>query len=392
MHLKFSVFRGPMPWLALGIFIGLIFGCGRLGFAQDASSRLPVSIEPIPSLIQTIRFKEEIMFCGQPVPHHRQEVRQALEKEILLSLWNRPQVILWLKRGAKFFPHIEAILKEENLPLDLKYVPIVESALRPHAKSTASAVGYWQFVRSTGKRYGLAINRRLDERRNIFKSTRAACKYIHKLYDETKSYPTALAGYNMGEYGLMDEIKSQKTRDYFSLYLPLETQRYVYKIIAAKLIMENPASYGFVLEPEDLYPVFSFSKLDFNSKRNVPLQMIAEAAGISFKRLKEFNPDIRGYQLPKGKMTVLVPRGRNRGFKERFNRLYAAWARTPEKKVNRVAKASKKKKKYRYYRVRSGDTLSGIARKHRLSLKKLLKMNRFSSKKVIRPGDRVQIR
>ncbi|MCG8533069.1 MAG: transglycosylase SLT domain-containing protein, partial [Desulfovibrionales bacterium] len=295
-----------------------------------------------------------------------------------------------------FFPHIEAILKEENLPLDLKYVPIVESALRPHAKSTASAVGYWQFLKSTGKRYGLVINRGVDERRNIFKSTRAACKYIHKLYGETKSYPAALAGYNMGEYGLLDEIESQKTRDYFSLYLPLETQRYVYKIIAAKLIMESPENYGFMLEPEDLYPVFSFSKVGFNSKKKIPLQMIAEAAGISFKRLKEFNPDIRGYNLSKGRRTVLVPQGREIGFKGRFNRLYAKWSRSSKKKIgkakSRARVVKKAKKRNRYYRVRSGDTLSGIARRHRVPLKKLLKMNRFSSKKIIRPGDRVQIR
>ncbi|MCG8566347.1 MAG: transglycosylase SLT domain-containing protein [Desulfobacterales bacterium] len=335
------------------------------------------AVESIPSLIQSVQFDGDIRFCGEPVPYHRRDVREALEKEVLLALWNRPQVILWLKRGSKFFPHIEGILKEENLPLDLKYVPIIESAMRPHARSSAGAVGYWQFLRSTGRQNGLKVNKELDERRNIFKSTKAACRYIKKLHGMTGSYAAALAGYNMGEYGLSAEIKTQKTGDYFSLYLPLETQRYVYKVIAAKLIMEAPEHHGFYMKKADYYPLFSFSRLEFNSKKTLPLQLISDAANISFKTLKEWNPDVRGYYLPRGKMALLVPQGKEKGFQKRFEQLFKDW---------------NKKNQPRFHRVRSGETLSGIADKYGVSLGKLLRLNRFSVKKVIHPGDRLVVR
>ena len=121
----------------------------------------------------------------------------------------------------------------------MKYVPLIESALRPHAASSKGAVGYWQFIRSTGRNYGLRIDSQVDERRNIFKSTNAACKYLKTLEEQFGSYLLALSAYNMGEYGLNREIKRQQNNDFFSLYLPLETQRYAFKLICAKIIFEN---------------------------------------------------------------------------------------------------------------------------------------------------------
>ncbi len=360
------------------VFFGVFFIWSFIWFSTQArASQAEARGEAIPSLIRSIQFQGEMSFCGEPVPHERRDVKEALEKEILLALWNRPQVILWLKRSGRYFPHIEAVLKEENLPLDLKYVPMVESAMRPHVRSSAGAVGYWQFLRGTGRQNGLVINSQMDERRNIFKSTRAACRYIKKLYGMTGSYATALAGYNMGVYGLSAEMEAQKTREYYSLYLPLETQRYVYKIIAVKMIMENPEAYGFNMDEEDYYPTFTYSSLAFDTKSSIPLQLIAEAAGISFKTLKNWNPDIRGYQLPTRKLTLMVPRGSEKGFQKRFDSLYAGWKRDHQP---------------RFHKVKSGDTLSGIAQKYGISLPTLLRLNRFSAKKVIHPGDRLVVR
>lgn len=335
------------------------------------------SLEPIPSLVESIRFKAEIRFCGEKFPLEIPEVRQQLEKEVLLAVWNRPQVILWIKRGAKYFPHIDAALTRENLPLDLKYVPVVESALRPHAGSPAGAVGFWQFLKHTGRKYGLKINARIDQRRNLFESTRAACQYIKELNAKFGSYALALSAYNMGEHGLQAEIETQGTRDFFSLYLSLETQRYLFKLMAVKLILENPKNYGFHLDPSDLYPEFRFSKLEFSSDREIPLHLIAGAADVSFKTIKDMNPEIRGYSLGPGKTTILLPPGRKMGFKDRFAVLHTDWNQGQT---------------LRYHVVRPGESLTSIAQKYNISIASLLRLNNFTLSRVIHPGEKLKVR
>ncbi len=259
----------------------------------------------------------------------------------------------------------------------MKYGPIVESALRPHSRSGKGAVGYWQFLKSTGLSYGLRIDNKIDERRNLFTSTRAASLYLKKLHTEFGSWLLALAAYNMGEFGLSTEIEAQETRDFFSLYLPLETQRYVLKIAAAKLILEHPETYGFYIQPRDLYPVFTYSKINFSMDKEIPLSLIANAANVSFKTLKDYNPQIRGYYLEGNKTTVLVPQGKEKGFKSRFSALHKAW---------------KKQDKVRFHVVKSGESLIGIAKHYDMTLSALLRLNNFSYKKVIHPGDRLLVR
>jgi membrane-bound lytic murein transglycosylase D len=348
----------------------------NIGFCKDKGDSLS-QINSMPPLMDSIQFSGEIKLCNIKIPLDLPQVRQRLEKEMLLALWNRPQVILWMKRSTKYFPEIERILKQENLPLDLKYVPVIESALRPHSNSSKGAVGYWQFLKSTGRRYGLRIDSKMDERRNIFRSTRAACQYLKKLNTEFDSYLLALSAYNMGEFGLHTEIEAQENKDYFSLYLPLETQRYVFKIIAAKLILENPEKYGFFLNSSDLYPALRHSKINFNLNEEIPLVLIAQAAGIPFKTIKEMNPEIRGYHLDSGKMTVLVPEGKEKGFKERFSELYAG---------------GKKKYKTKFHVVKPGESLTGIAQHYKMTLPALLRLNDFSFNKLIHPGDRLLVR
>jgi len=168
---RFKLFIFPCVMVLLLIVLTLPGRCKEEG-ETEAQTKV------IPPLLDSIQFSDEIKFCGIKIPHGNPEIRHRLEKEVLLAVHNRPQVILWMKRSARYFPHIEKILKEENLPLDLKFVPVVESALRPHSGSSKGAIGYWQFLKSTGKRYGLRIDGNIDDRRNIFKSTRAACYYL----------------------------------------------------------------------------------------------------------------------------------------------------------------------------------------------------------------------
>jgi membrane-bound lytic murein transglycosylase D len=334
-------------------------------------------MEPIPSLVQSIRFPENLYFCDIRIPLEDPWVKADLEKEMLLILWNRPQVILWMKRAARLFPHIQQILAQEQMPDDLKYVPVIESALRPHARSFANAVGYWQFLKPTGLRYGLKIDEYVDERRNIFKSTRAACQYLKQLTAQFDSIFLALAAYNMGEHGLAVEIDAQQTRNYFDLYLPLETQQYLHKLIAAKLILENPEKYGFHLTPQDLYPELRFDRLNLNLENEVPLVIIAQAAGISFKTLKTMNPDIRGYYLSAGPAGILVPEGHQKDFNSRFSDLFNAWQDRTHSRI---------------HVVKPGESLIGIAKAYNMSLAELLRFNKISYKKVIHPGDRLKVR
>jgi len=361
---------------AMALLVFTLFVPGLLA-AEKKPARPAHVKQGVPSLIQTIQFEKALTLWGHKIPHHIPEVRQRLEKEMLLAVWNRPQVILWLKRAGRYFPHIQKILKQENLPEDLKYVPVVESALRAQSRSSKGAVGYWQFLPSTGKKYGLRIDRMVDERRNLFKSTRAACKYIKALNAEFGSYFLAMAAYNMGEFGLNAEIESQHSQSFFDLYLPLETQRYILKIAAAKLIMENPEQYGFHLSSKDIYLPFTYSKIHFSMNEQTPLALIARAANISFKTLKDFNPDLRGYDLARGRITVLVPEGREKGFKPRFASLHKKWKNTDG---------------FRYHVVSAGESLTGIADRYNISLASLLRMNRFSYNKVIHPGDRIRVR
>ncbi|MGD8345565.1 MAG: transglycosylase SLT domain-containing protein, partial [Desulfobacterales bacterium] len=315
-------------------------------------------------------------FCGEPVALDLQEVRERLEKELLLTIWDRPQVALWIKRSTRYLPIIEKMLSENNMPDDLKYVAIIESALRPHAGSRKGAIGFWQFLKSTGRKYGLKINTEIDERRNIFTSTQAAIDYFKALYEMLGSWTLSAAAYNMGELGLQSEMASQKSQDYYQLYLPLETQRYVFRIIAAKMILRDPVRFGFRFTDQDLYPPLVFKRVQIECFQDTPVQIVAQAANTYFKAIKDLNPEIRGHFLAAGTHRLLIPPGSADGFDARFKQLVQQWQATNLERV---------------YVVQKGDNLTGIAERFKVPLPALLIWNRLDGRKPIHPGDRLVI-
>jgi hypothetical protein len=329
-----------------------------------------------PSLMTHIKINEALDFCGEPVALHLQEVRERLEKELLLTIWDRPQVALWIKRTTRYFPIIEKMLRENNMPDDLKYVAIAESALRPHAGSRKGAIGFWQFLRSTGQKYGLQINTEIDERRNIFASTLAAINYFKALYEMLGSWTLSAAAYNMGEQGLQSEMASQKSQDYYQLYLPLETQRYVFRIIAAKMILTDPGRFGFQFTDQDLYPPLAFDRIQIECFQDTPIQIVAQAANTYFKAIKDLNPEIRGHFLAAGTHSLLIPPGNAEGFDTRFKQLVQQWQATNQERV---------------YVVQTGDNLTSIAERFKVPLPALLIWNRLDGRKPIHPGDRLVI-
>jgi hypothetical protein len=328
------------------------------------------------SLMDAIRIKGPLHFCEERVPLETQEVRERFEKELLLTLWDRPQVILWLKRSSRYLPHIEKMLKENRMPDDLKYMAIAESALRPHVGSRKGAVGFWQFTKSTGRRYGLTITSRTDERRNIFASTRAAVRYFHELHERLGTWTLVAAAYNMGEDGLMAEILEQGTDDYYKLYLPLETQRFVFRILSVKQIVAHPEKYGFMLNRQDYYPPLVFDPVEVDCFQETPIRLIAEAAGTHFKAIKDLNPEIRGHYLPPGKHHILIPKGASKGFHSRYKQLLDEFVLA---------------QKDRIYVVQEGDNLSLIADRFGIPLAALIIWNQLDLRRPIHPGDRLII-
>lgn len=346
------------------------------GVATGDEAAQPMVKADFPSLISAIRIQPPLDFCGEPVPLNHFDVRERLEKEMLLALWNRPQVILWLKRAGRYMPAIEKMLKEANLPNDLKYVAVIESALRPHASSFQQAVGFWQFTRATGIKYGLTIDAQQDQRQNLFTATEAAIAYFRKLHDEFGSWTLAAAAFNMGEAGLKSEMLVQKVNSYYDLYLPTETQQFIFKILSAKLIMKDPARYGFYLNPDDLYPRLTFDTVTIDNPTEKPLQLVAEAAGTTFKRIKDLNPQIRGYYLAKGMHTLFVPTGSGKGFSTRYQKLASAWDASIDGYL---------------YIVKPGDSLSAIAQRFNVPLPALFIWNRLNYNANLHPGDRLII-
>jgi len=330
----------------------------------------------IPTLVSALRIETSLEFCGEKVPIEDQEIRERFEKDLLLALWDRPQVILWLKRAPRYLPYIEQMLKDSGLPGDLKYMAVAESALRPHAGSSRGAIGFWQFTPATGRKYGLVIDEYRDERRNVFAATVAAIRYLKQLYEDLGSWTLAAAAYNMGEEGLMAEMLAQGTQDYYRLYLPLETQRYIFRILSVKLILSDPLTYGFTLTEKETYPPLSFDRVEVDCPEEIPIRIVAEAGNTHFKAVKDLNPELRGHYLARGKHTILIPKGGATDFQDRFRVLQEAYSANRKEKI---------------YVVKPGDNLSVIADKFGVPLAALIIWNRIDLNHPIHPGDRLVV-
>ncbi len=356
--------------------IGLLLGLGLLFLfsANTYGNKLRGAF--FPSLLSSLEFPSPLTLCEENVPLEVQEIKERLEKELLLSLWDRPQVILWLKRSSRYFPYIEKLLQKHNMPPDLKYLAVAESALRPHARSSKGATGFWQFMRATGRKFGLAINSYIDERRSIFASTEAAIKYLKDLHDMFGSWTLAVAAYNVGENSIKAEIQEQGTNDYYRLHLPLETQRFIFRIISIKLVCENPERYGFCMPKHQYYPPLEFDRVKIKCPCNIPIRIIAGAANTYFKAIKDLNPEIRGHHLPRGNHFILVPKGSSKGFGKRYEKLSKKWLGSEREGL---------------YVVKRGDNLLSIAKRFNVSLSSILSWNDLKLEETIYPGERLII-
>lgn len=283
-----------------------------LAFNQPESATKVNAANNKPGSISSPGLPDKLTFAGEEVPMKDFDVRERFDRELLINTFWHSQTIFTLKKTKRYLPLIEKILKENNVPDDFKYLAIAESGLA-NLVSPANATGFWQFLDKTGKQYGLEINDEVDERYHLEKSTLAACKYLTASKNKLGSWTLAAAAYNMGEVGVGNAIRKQGVKNYYDLYLNMETSRYLFRILAIKEIFANPAKYGFELGDNDYYPAIETTSITVDSSIN-NLAAFAIEQGINYKVLKLINPWLRSPELKnKGKKsyTILIPKDKS---------------------------------------------------------------------------------
>jgi LysM repeat protein len=370
-----------------------------MAVAGIAGAEEPKRPENPIEVLMKFQVPDDLQFCGEPVPVQREDVRERVEMEVLLQLGNPGQTALWLKRMPRYFPMIEATIAEMGLPPDLKYVAVVESSLRPDALSRAGAAGPWQFMRGTGKVCGLEQNGWVDERLDWEKSTRTALLYLKDLHDDLGNWALALAAYNAGAGRVQGLMREQGQADYYGTLLPAETERYVFRAIAVKLITEDPGRFGIDLTGASVYPPLATSAAEIEVKRRLPVPVLADAAGMSYRYFRRLNPWVKGDELPKGKYVILVPVQTPEGWTarlEEWESKKAVAAVSPpvspapaEGKADPAEATASDDPALSRHTVQKGDTLTSIARRYAVHLEKLLSANGLTDASVIRPGQQI---
>lgn len=237
-----------------------------------------------------------LIFAGELVPLNNYEVRERFDRELMVASYFHSNSMLLMKRANRWFPLIEPILKENNIPDDFKYLALIESGL-DNVKSPKGAAGYWQFLEKTAREYDLEVNDFIDERYNLEKSTKAACAYFKDSYEEYQSWTMVAAAFNAGNRRITESIEKQGQISYYDLYLNEETSRYVFRILAAKTLLENPENYGFYLTKDDLYPILSLRSVKVVSTISNLVDFAAKN-NVTYKKLKQLNPWLRSDRLP----------------------------------------------------------------------------------------------
>ncbi len=237
----------------------------------------------------------DLYFAGERVPLEDPEVRERLDRELLINTNWHSNTLLYMKLANRYFPEIEKILAANNVPTDFKYLALIESGFRLDA-SPAGAVGFWQFIKSTAPKYGMEINEQVDERYNTDISTQGACIYLKEAKDKLGSWTMAAASYNCGLAGAMERIKDQKENNYYNLYLNPETSRYVFRILALKIIFSNPKKAGFIVQPDELYQPYTYKTVDVDTSIGSIADFAAQF-GLKYKHIKLLNPWLRDARL-----------------------------------------------------------------------------------------------
>lgn len=286
--------------ILIGVTAAITFGIAQStgtkddGF-YDGLNPDVLSYDYLDQNIHDIELPKTLDFCGESVPLDRFYVRESLEREIIVNSYRHSNTILLLKRTTRWFPVIEPILKKNNLPEDFKYLAMIESDLT-NVVSPSKAVGFWQFLEGTGKQYGLEIYKEVDMRYNQELETQIACDFLKDLYAKFGSWTLSAAAYNCGGGKVSRSIEEQHVSSYYDLLLPAETERYIYRILAFKLITQNPEKYGFHISDEGWYQPLEYKTITVTETIE-DLAQFAIDKGTNLKMLKYYNPWLRSNKL-----------------------------------------------------------------------------------------------
>lgn len=263
--------------------------------------------EPLPQAIKSPSLNRPFDFAGELIPMDNQDVLDRLDRELIMNTYLHGSTLLNLKLASRHFPMIEEVLKEEGIPDDFKYLVPVESNFT-NATSPAGAKGFWQLMTPTARELGLVVNEKVDERFNVELSTRAACRYIKSLYGRFGNWTLAAAAYNGGGARIDREMKAQRVNNFYDMYLNPETSKYIFRILAIKEVMSDPASFGYDLDQVNMYKPVTVSRKVEIDKAIPDLTAFAIENGTTYRMLRYLNPWIIDRDLPavSGKKFVLL--------------------------------------------------------------------------------------
>lgn len=245
--------------------------------------------------IRALKIPAKLTFAGEHVPIEKEDIKERIDRELLVNTYWQSNGLLLFKRTSKYFPIIEPILEKNGIPNDFKYLAVIESGLQ-NVTSLAGAKGFWQLMKPTAKENGLEVNNNVDERYHLEKATQAACNYLKIAKERFGSWTMAAAAYNAGNAGIAKKIKIQKVDNYYDLLLADETQRYVPRMVALKEILTNPRKYGFIFETNDLYKLTPTKIIEVDTIIS-DIAQFSKNLGINYKVLKLHNPWLRENKL-----------------------------------------------------------------------------------------------
>ena len=304
-----------MAIILIGVTAAITFSLAQSNDEQmeeyEGTDKAFVSFDRIDHITHDIELPETMTFCGEEVPLDLFFVRERLERELLVNSYLHSSTLLLLKRTTRWFPVMEPLMEKYGLPEDFKYLAMIESSLT-NAVSPAKATGFWQFLEGTGKQYDLEINKEVDMRYNVEKETVAACRYLKDSYRKFKNWTLSAAAFNCGNGRISKTMEEQRVDSYYEMLLPEETQRYVYRILALKLITEDHEKYGFQICDNGWYQPYECKTVTVTESIS-DLVEFAYEQGTNLKMLKYFNPWLRGNSLTisaGNSYEIKIPKGR----------------------------------------------------------------------------------
>ncbi len=290
-----------LPALAASVLVLLTVSGGA-----DALAQSPYIVEDLHKKAPSV--PEYVVFAGDTVRFERRDFYERMDRELVSFTYMHTNTTMMLKRSRRYFSIVEPILRAHGIPDDFKYLMAIESSLDPRALSPAGAAGMWQMIKTTAQAHGLEVNADVDERYNLEKETVAACEYLQEAYGMFGDWLTVAASYNLGQNGISRRIANQRQKTAQELWMPEETMRYIFRLLAVKLLFENPRAFGYDISAFDLYPRLPQSNTVTVNTSIASLVDFAEENGTTYARLKEANLWLRSDKLPNksGKTYIIV--------------------------------------------------------------------------------------